>query len=204
MERLKCLSIIYSYFVMTDEQLKICIGKFQSGEIESFADIYEEFFEKIYRYVYFRVQHKETAEDLVSNIFFKVSQNLKRFDSSKARFSTWIYTVARNTIIDHWKTEKRFDDLNRAENLAVTKSTDIDSVMQLEKIQAFLDTLPQNSKDIIIMRVWDGLSHAEIAAVMNQSEDSIKMTYSRSLKKIRERFGGSATAMVLAILITLK
>ena len=79
-------------------------SKFNSGsEAESFARLYEQYLPKIFQYVSYRVGDRTAAEDLTADIFNKALTNFTKFDSGKASFSTWIFSIARNTLIDYYR-----------------------------------------------------------------------------------------------------
>ena len=69
-------------------------------------EIYEEFFPRIYNYIYYRLLHREETEDLVSRIFLKVAEHLHEYDPKKAKLDTWIFRIAERTLIDHFRTRR--------------------------------------------------------------------------------------------------
>ena len=99
------------------EELKL-INKCQAGEPEEFTQLYELYLKKIYGFVYFRTHHKETAEDLVSLIFMKALENINSYNFNKGTFSSWLYRIARNTVIDHYRTMKSASNIDDIWDLA--------------------------------------------------------------------------------------
>ena len=87
--------------------IKDCLG----GDLKKFGGLYELYIDKIYKFIYFKTHHKETAEDLVSQTFFKALENIKGFDPSKGKFSSWLYRIARNCVIDYYRTKKAKIDI---------------------------------------------------------------------------------------------
>ncbi len=79
----------------------------QEGITADFGELYDRYAEPLYRFVYYKVFSKEIAEDLVSDVFHKALKQLHSFNPTKGNFSQWIYTIARNTVIDHYRTHKR-------------------------------------------------------------------------------------------------
>ncbi len=71
-----------------------------------FVRMYEEWFPKVYNYIFYRLLSKELTEDIVSDVFLKVVSHLSRFDPAKASFGTWIFTIARNTLTDFYRKSK--------------------------------------------------------------------------------------------------
>ena len=155
--------------------------------MERFAELYDAYVEKIYRFIYYKTLHKETAEDLTSETFFKALKNIKSFDSSRS-FSSWIYKIAQNTVIDYYRTLKRTENIDDIWDL---KDEDdflkrIDDKIDIKRVKEHLSLLPSLQRDIIIMRIWQDMSYGEIAEVIGKSEDNCKVIYSRAIAKLRE------------------
>lgn len=169
--------------------------------MEKFGGLYETYIDKIYRFVYFKTHHKETAEDLVSQTFFKALQGVKDFDSSKGKFSSWLYCIAKNCVIDYYRIKKSEVDIYDIWDLADKQDIRRDSEFKdrLEQTEKYLKNLPGEQRDIILMRVWGDMSYKEIAEIIGKSEDNCKMIFSRAINKLRkEEF---LTLLVLLSLI---
>lgn len=174
---------------MEINQERKIIEKCQKGNLEEFGKLYDCYIKKIYDFVYFKTFHKETAEDIVSKVFMKALENINGFDSKKGLFSSWVYRIARNTVIDHYRTKK--SDLNIDDVWGLSSGEDIecdiDSRQKLEQVQGYLKKINPEQREIVIMRVWDGLSYREIADVLGKSETSCRMAFSRATKEFREQ-----------------
>ncbi|MFA6467002.1 MAG: RNA polymerase sigma factor [Patescibacteria group bacterium] len=159
----------------------------QRGEAEAFGQVYEKYFKKIYSFVYYRTSHKESTEDLVSLIFSKALENINKFQSSKGSFSSWLYKIARNTVIDYYRGHKNIQNLDDIEDLSDFSdiSDNMDRKKALSDIQNKLAQLSSNQREIVIMRVWEDLSYKEIAEIVGKSEANCKMIFSRGIKELR-------------------
>lgn len=165
------------------------VKKVQAGDMIAFGPLYDAHIEQVYRFVWYKVQHKELAEDLTSQVFMKVLEKISSFNAEKASFKTWVLTIARNTVIDHWRTARDHKDIEDAWDLASASDTarDAEARMLVEKLQGHLKKLSSDQRDIIILRVWEGLSYKEIAEALGKSESACKMACSRGLSELRER-----------------
>ena len=167
------------------------IGQCVAGNWQNFDGIYDHYLPKIYRFVYYRTRHKQTAEDITSLVFLKVVGHLGSYRKEKAPFGTWLYRIARNTIIDYVRTVKPTQDLETAffvsskENVAA--KTEVR--MQLEAVKFQMKNLSELQRDVLTMRVWDELSHQEISEILEISEDSSKVALSRAIANLKQSMG---------------
>lgn len=168
----------------------------------NFAEIYEGYAESLYRFIFYRVYHKETAEDLLSVTFMKALQNFQSFDPKKGSISSWLYRIARNTVIDYARVKKaefNIDDMPYLSTpLNLEKQTE--DRLRLEKIKKYLEELEPKQKEIVILRLWDGLTHQEIADITGNTLEAVKMAFSRAMKKVR----AVATLAIILIMILIK
>jgi len=77
---------------------------------DAFSELYEHYFPIIYNLIYYKVKNAEVADDITSDVFVKVCENLQKFNSAKASFSTWISTIMNRTFIDYmrWQSHREF------------------------------------------------------------------------------------------------
>lgn len=167
---------------------KKLVVKIQAGETENFVLLYDAYLDKIYRFLYFRTNHQETAEDLASQTFLKAFDKINSFDASKGTFQSWLYRIAHNLLIDYYRVPKRNVDLSAAENIASNSSpeNDTDRELSIEQIHNLLETLPETTQELIVLRVWEELPYSEIAKIMDKSEASLKMQFSRIIAGLRD------------------
>lgn len=179
----------------------LAIEACQAGELGRFDDLYQLYAEKIYKFIYFKTFHRETAEDLTSDVFMKAMERINQFDQSKGMFSAWLYRVARNTVIDHYRTTRQTEDIEDGWDLSSSTNIEYEVEMDvaIEKVQEALKSLKPEQREVVIMRLWDGLSHQEIAEILGMTESNTKQIFSRTIRKLREDFGG----MLIATLILL-
>lgn len=167
------------------------IKECQHGRIERFTKVYDAYIKKIYNFIYHKTMHRETAEDLTSTVFMKALENIQSFDESKGSFNAWLYRIARNTVIDHYRTSKDVMDIADAWGLSTKEDIlrSVESNEQLERVRGYLETLKPQHREIIIMRVWDQLSYKEIADITGLTEANCKMTFSRAIRRLRDELG---------------
>lgn len=155
-----------------------------------FERMYEDYFPKIYNYVFYRLLHKQDTEDLVSEIFLKVARNLLSFNAQKANFNTWIFTIARNTLIDHFRRRKTTVSLDDSDvdltgaDYAEQYETIVDDERKL--VYQALMRLDGRSRQILALKYFGELSNREISKLTGINESTVSTIALRSKQKMRE------------------
>lgn len=173
---------------MTETELKNYLQKAQSGNQEAFGAIYDHFAEKIYRFVYFRVGHKEVAEDVLSDSFVKAWQKINQINSPEA-LSGWLYQIARNNIIDYYRLKKELVPLDEVEEILIDEVNPVDTVnlnFQQKKILAVMNQLSIDQREVIKYRFFEDLTNEEIAYVLGKTEGAVRVLQHRAILKLRE------------------
>jgi RNA polymerase sigma-70 factor, ECF subfamily len=153
-----------------------------------FAQFYDLHFKKIYRFVFFRVGgNREHAEDLTHDIFVKALEAFERYDPSISG-SAWIYTIARNHIINQAAKNHPQTDLESVEN-SLWDLQDWESVMEIRhdegRLMNALCQLPQEEADLIRMKYLEGWPYEEIAECLGRSSGALRVQSCRVLKKLK-------------------
>jgi len=176
------------------------IKECQKGNLDEFTELYEQYFKKIYRFIYYKTHHQQTAEDLTSQVFIKTLENIGRFNPRQGLFSSWLYRIARNKVIDYYRTKKKEFDITSFWDLKSGEKIDVDleNKEKLEQVRQYLDKLKPEQKEIIVMRIWNSLSYQEIAEILNKNEANCKMIFSRTMRKLREEI---PLALLIILLI---
>ncbi|OGE83694.1 MAG: hypothetical protein A3B10_04545 [Candidatus Doudnabacteria bacterium RIFCSPLOWO2_01_FULL_44_21] len=173
---------------MTEEELKQFLKQAQSGDSQAFGRIYDEFADKLYRFIFFRVGHREIAEDVLSDTFVKSWQKIHQINSPKS-LSAWLYQIARNNIIDYYRLKKESVALEEiADTLedAVNPIEIINATMQQKKILDVLNQLPTEQRQVIQYRFFEDLSNEEIAFILNKTEGAIRVIQHRAIIRLKE------------------
>ena len=147
--------------------------------------IYAAYSGKVMGYIMARVQHRADAEDLCADVFEKVFRKLDEFDQNKASLSTWIFTITRNTLIDHYRKSKPAEELD--ENLS--DDTELDASLledeTLSELAAALSLLPQELRDIVVLLYYDSKPLTEIARLMHLSYGAVKLRHQKALTLLK-------------------
>lgn len=143
--------------------------------------IYLEYRDKICSYIRGKVENYHDAEDLTAQVFEKVYSNLDSFDETKSSLSTWIYTIARNTVTDFYRTRRIHAGYDEAyELVAPERDRDI-----LEELADALMTLKERERDLILLHYYKGLTLKAVADKMGMSYINAKVIHKKALAGLR-------------------
>ena len=163
----------------------------KTGDSDAFGKLYDAYLERIYRFVYFRVEDQQTAEDITSQVFLKAWENLGRFHIGGAPFLAWLYTIAHNAVIDYYRTRKvtaALDDVRLSDpGHAEFVENGIDSAVEMESIKTALSTLTDDQRQVLLLKFIDEMSNEEIARHLGKREGAIRALQMRGLKALAKR-----------------
>ncbi|OGY23722.1 MAG: hypothetical protein A2126_01395 [Candidatus Woykebacteria bacterium GWB1_45_5] len=158
----------------------------KKGDIQAFGEIYDHFVESVFRLVYFKTGDRELAEDLTQNVFLKVIENIRSF-REKGSFSSWLFAIARNLIIDHYRSKRKHISI---ESVPESELITVDNTQELEYRELFasfveaLNGLSKDARELIISHSMEGYSFDEIAKTTGKSVVALRSTKHRALKKL--------------------
>lgn len=179
---------------------KIAITECQNGDLSQFTFIYDAYVKKIYRYIYLKIYNKATAEDLTSEVFFKALKNIKSVDAERG-ISAWLYEIARNKLIDYFRTYKSNVDIEDIWELKSDSDIiqNIDKSLKYDELKKMMNELTSIQRDIITMRVWQDMDYKDISEALGLSEQNCRVIFSRSIAKLKNMFPAE---LLLILLLT--
>lgn len=168
----------------------IIIKKAKNGNAEAFGLLYDHYFEQIYRFIYLKVSHKEDAEDLVHQVFLQALKKIKDYEDIGFPFSSWLYKIARNEVVDFYRSKKTNTALEELENVLSSDDINIkdklDLKIQIEKVKEAIKKIKPEYQDVIIMRFIEDLSIKEVAEILDKTEGSIKLIQHRAINSLKK------------------
>lgn len=170
------------------QKLAELVSRAAEGSEAAFGQIYDLYFDKLYRFVFYRVNHQETAEDLVAETFIRVWKKIREV-SDAAAFNGWVYQIARNLVIDHYRTRKSTVDLTELENVLTYEDNAVAKTDLGFDQREFLEAVKKLSPDqqtVVKLKFIDELENEEISQVLNKSEGAIRVIQHRALAALRE------------------
>ncbi len=152
----------------------------------TYEDVYQLYQGKVKSYIRSKISNSYEAEDLLSTVFLKIYEKFETFDQSKASISTWIYTIARNTMIDFFRVRKVNEEIQDDDIVAEDAYQGILNEETLQELASALDMLPQREKDLIILHYYSRLQLKEIAQRMGMSYSNCKLVHNKALMHLRQ------------------
>ena len=163
------------------------VAAYIQGDTQAFEELYQRYFDQVFGAVYMRTHHTQTTEEIVSTTWMKVVEKLHTFSPKKGSFGAWIHRIARNLVIDHYRSLHPSISIEDVWDLAddTDVERDVDTVVQLAQLRTHMKQLKPKQRDIILLRIWYQYSFAEIANILGTTEAACKMSYKRSLEALQ-------------------
>jgi RNA polymerase sigma-70 factor (ECF subfamily) len=164
------------------EKVRRLVEQAQAGDADAFGQIYEYYFETIFRYIKFRVANQQTAEDLTADVFLRALKHIGSFTWRGRDFGAWLVTIARNRVADHFKSgRQRFEntgvDIRDSDTFGGLTEGPEGSVLSylahVDMLRA-VRQLNAEQQECVVLRFLRGLSVAETAQIMGKNEGAIK------------------------------
>lgn len=175
------------------------LSRIKSGQTQLFGEVYDRYSRRLYKYVYNRVPSKQAAEDILSDVFFKALKSIAKARADHGSLAPWLYRIAANAIADHYRGRKPTVDLESAYDLDSGEDVSQRARLSESEFQArrMLESLDDRQREIVIMRLWDGLSYKEITEITGLQEGNCKVIFSRAMSALRESYGPAAIALLI-------
>lgn len=170
------------------------LERLKNGDEIAFKEFFDFYYARIFNYAYRRIKMREVAEDITSETFLKFVKSLPSFELKEGyHIDTWLYAIERNLIRDWFRKnlgretldlEEKFDKLY--EPLLHDPFETFASEYVNKTVKDALNLLPEQYKEIIILRFYENKTIKEIANILGKTEDATKVLQFRALKRLKE------------------
>ena len=163
----------------------------QKGDPAALAALYERFFDQIYRYVSFKSGSRAEAEDITGDVFVKMLESIHSFKWQGHPFSSWLFRIARNLIVDYFRraARKKTVPLEVAAATVGTTPDDMSRVVEtnltMADVRVAMQGLTSLQQEVISLRFAGGLSVSETAGALGTNDNAVKALQHVGLKKLR-------------------
>jgi RNA polymerase sigma-70 factor (ECF subfamily) len=172
--------------------------RFRNGDQAAFEILVDKFKGPVFSYIWRQIGNMNEAEDIAQNVFIQVYKSAERYEP-KAKFTTWLFTIARNLCLNEFRRRQRHplqpledtnsDDSSEEIQLVDTKirspSSNVTENELQEKIMEAIQSLPENQKTAILLCRYEGLSYLEIAKVLKTTESATKSLIHRARETLK-------------------
>lgn len=166
----------------------VLIQKAQQGHADAFGELYERYSVTIFRFVCLRLGSRQDAEDLTEEIFMRAWNNLAKYDERGVPFAAYLFQIARNALIDHYRKNRNtlssIDDVNLS-GMDPDPEDSVAHKIEFQDLQKFMESLPEDYRNVLILRFLNGLSPEETAQMMNRSEGAVRVLQFRALTALK-------------------
>lgn len=149
-----------------------------------FSVLYRRYIKKIFGFIRVRVNTVEDAEDLTSQVFTKALQGISQYDAQQS-FETWLFAIARHTLIDFWRTQRTTIDIATVDYQLATQPVDIDIKLLTEKM---LQGLSGEERYLLSLRFQDGYSYQQIAELTGREANALMVQWHRIKQKLQHLY----------------
>jgi RNA polymerase sigma-70 factor (ECF subfamily) len=161
-----------------------------AGDAAAFARLYDTYVDEVYRFVYYRVSDKDTAEDLTSQTFLKAWDNMGRYRLRGSPFKAWLFQIARNLVIDYYRTRKETLPLDPHGLEQPDPEANVTSVverrLEAERLRDLLRRLTEEQREVLILKFINGFSTKDVARMMRKGPGAIRALQMRGLQALAD------------------
>ena len=170
-----------------DIEIKRLVKQAIDGDVETFGELYSIYLDRIYRYVFYQVHNKVTAEDLTEEIFMKAWRGIGKYRWKGQPFSAWLYRIAHNHVIDYFRTSRQHQPLD-GEIPAVgdQPQQELETKQIQQSLLRAISSLPQQQKQVITLKFIEDLDNRTIEHIMGKSQGAIRVMQMRALAALRQ------------------
>jgi RNA polymerase sigma-70 factor (ECF subfamily) len=176
-----------------DEPTRATIARARAGEEAALIELYEWYKPRILRFLYYRLGDKHAAEDLTTEVFLRMLQNLPSFQFQGTPFQAWLFQIARNLVVDDFR-KQRVRNHEPIDEMLVASEALPEEIAQGRMLKAKLRDalleLTADQLDVITLRFIAGQSIADVAQALDKSESAVKSLQARGLKTLEELLAG--------------
>ncbi len=154
----------------------------------AFAELYNAYVDKIYKYIYYKVGNAQDAEDLCEQVFLKAWEAIGRYTWCGYPFSSWLYKLAHNIVVDHYRTRREtlpLSEVSAASSALVAPDNALRQMLDAAELREALSHLTDEQRQVIALKFIEGYENVEIAQMMNKKEGAIRALQYRALRSLQ-------------------
>ena len=180
----------------SSQQLRRLVEKAQEGDRDALEELYLLHFDRIYSYLHMSVGNRHDAEDLTTQVFVKMLESIGKFRWRSAPFSAWLFRIAHNLAMDHfraskrWQPEEEVPEPDPGEESAAEEEA-LESIGRQSMLE-LIEKLSREQQQVLTLKFVFNFSNADAATILDKTDGAIKSLQHRALASLQRQLSGSA------------
>lgn len=173
---------------------KNCAAETKRAEAEAaLASLYEDYYDRVVRYIFVRVGNQTEAEDLAGEVFLRALRSLWSFEGQREQMQAWLFKIAHNIVVDHFRKRSKqkvvpIDAMEVPDRLNLEEA--VENKLQMERLSEALKQLTPAQREVIGLRFFAGLSSAEVGEVLGKNSGAVRQMQHAGLETLRKLMRG--------------
>jgi RNA polymerase sigma-70 factor (ECF subfamily) len=172
-----------------ERELRLLVERAQRGDVSAIEELYVRHFDRIYSFLAVSVGNRHDAEDLTIQTFVRMIESIGRFRWQSVPFSAWLFRIARNLAIDHFRASTRWqpEAVVPEEPGSAVPSAEETALRRLGRVSMLqlLGSLPAEQRQVVILKFLFSFANGEVAAIIGKSEGAVKALQHRALTSLQ-------------------
>lgn len=178
---------------LTRHELEALIGQVKDGDAKAFAVLYDLYAARIYRYIFYKVNHTFDAEDLTAEVFLRAFEKIQSYEVRECPFSSWLYRIAHNAVVDYYRLKGKEMTRTLGDNEILGSERHNPEIVILSNLDSndlchALQKLTDEQREVVLLRFIEGLPAKQVAEIVNKPEGAVRALQRRGLKAISRIF----------------
>jgi RNA polymerase sigma-70 factor, ECF subfamily len=167
---------------------KALIHAAKRGDEAALGELYDANVDKIYRYLFYRVESHEVAEDLTAEVFLRFVEGVSAYQDRDVPLLAWLYQIAHARLVDHYRRTNRVGVEQDIETVTLSIEDDVDVNLmanyQKEKVQAAFTALKEDQRQVLVLRFIEGYNLQQTAESLGKTIGAVKVIQHRALQAL--------------------
>ena len=173
------------------QRVRALVERAQAGDRDALEELYLIHFDRIYSYLHVSVGNRHDAEDLTTQTFVKMLESINRFRWQSAPFSAWLFRIAHNVAMDHFRASRRWQPEEEVPEPDADESTSAEAgafeAIGRKSMLELIDELSGEQQQVLTLKFVFNFSNAEAATILGKTEGAIKSLQHRALASLQKQ-----------------
>src|ERR1700730_4990547 len=173
------------------EEMRALVARAQQADREALEELYLLHFDRIYSYLHLTVGNRHDAEDLTTQTFLKMLESIKRFRWQSAPFSPWLFRIAHNLALDHFRARRRWQPEARVREPPGSEepSAELEAMQSIgrQSMMELIEKLSPEQQQVLTLKCVFNFPNADVATILEKTEGAIKSLQHRALASLQKQ-----------------